>query len=201
MSLFHRNREPRFRDDFEGESGAGQPATGPLDRLRAQGQHPETFPALPGSPRDTGPMQRMPRITRIRQQPRPDRPYDAAIFIWSDLIEQFIMLCGTCPPKRRSRYADPIAATMPHGFEALRQSAYVMGWRLDAFARWACPACQAGPHYRAPYPVIHWDPDAAEAYLAGDEQGERRYRAQAELDLARDVASNAGNGRHRAGAR
>lgn len=161
--------------------------------------NPETFPALPQlNPRDTGPQQRLPRISRVTERPRPVRPADAALFAWSALIGQHVMLCGTCPPDRRSRYADPIAAHMPFTFEALRVSAHVSGWRLDAFARWACPACQATPHYRAPYGVIQWDPDAAEAYLAGDRNGERAHRAAAELDLIRDVASRAGRGRHTA---
>ena len=204
--------QPEFRGDFPAADrdpwdGAtfempAAPDTQPLDRLRAQPRFTPADPQPQHDPRDTGPMQRMPRLSRVQQRPRPARPYDAAIFAWSALIEQHVMLCGTCPPERRSRFADPIAWSMPFGFEALRVSAYVMGWRLDAFARWACPACQGTPEYRTPYGVIQWDPDAADAYLGHDRQGEARHRAAAELDLILDVAAavSPGPGRHAAGA-
>jgi hypothetical protein len=152
-------------------------------------------------PRDTAPMQRLPRVERLRARPRPQRDPDAAMFAWSDLLSQHIMLCGACPPERRSRYADPIAVRMPFAFEALRQSAYVMGWRLDAFGLWACPACQLTARYHTPRPVILWDPDAIEAAAAGDLHAEYWHRAAAEHDLITDVADTAGNGKHRAGTR
>jgi hypothetical protein len=209
-----------------------KPAVAPLARLRAQPHGPDMFPALPPGPppapaagqhepRDTGPQQRLPRYSRTAARPRPQRAPDCAIFIWSDLLGQHIMKCGVC---LRSRYADPIAGTMPFTFEALRVSAHVSGWRTDAFSRWACPACQLTPAYWSPRQVIQWDGDAVEAYLAGDMRGreaprygihpasdypefaewynrvgpEVAFRAAAELDLIDDVASGAGHGRHRA---
>jgi hypothetical protein len=138
------------------------PAPAPL---RALPRGPDMFPALPpGSPpaqhdpRDTGPQQRLPRYARTAARPRPQRAPDCAIFIWSDLLGQHIMKCGVC---LRSRYADPIAAHMPFTFEALRVSAHVSGWRLDAFSRWACPACQGTVNYRTPHCVTFWDMDTA----------------------------------------
>lgn len=171
------------------------PATAPLTAIRVRGPQPATFPALPD---DTGPMRRMPKLRALQQRERPVRPADAFIPVWSPVLGQFIMVCGTCPPERRSRYADPIAGHMPHEFEALRVSAYVSGWRLDAFARWACPACQMTDRYRAPYGVILWDPGAAGAYLRGLPQDEQENRQAAEHDLIRAVADAAGTGRHRA---
>lgn len=193
MSLqFRRRREPQFDWEdprpFTGASEPGQPDTAPLDRLRALGPRPDTFPAL--DERDTGPMQRMPRLTRVQQRPRPDRPYDAFIPVWSKILGQHLMECGVCV---RSRYADPTTAHMPFPFEALRESAYAAGWRLDRFARWACPACQRTPAYHARYSLIHWDPDAAEAYGTS---GEREYRQAAEHDLIRDVHDAARRYRH-----
>ena len=189
--------------DYDGATfglPAPVPDTQPLGRLRAQPSYtppapdttPDTLPRL--SPRDTGPQQRLPRIARVKERPRPQRPADAAIFAWSRLLQQHIMKCGVC---LRSRYADPIAGSMPFTFEALRVSAYVSGWRLDAFARWACPACQQTPAYWSPYPVIHWDGDAADAYLRGLPDTEFYHRAAAEHDLIRDVTDRAGTGRHR----
>jgi len=149
----------------------------------------------PPAPRDTGPMQRLPRITRVQARPRPGRAPDAAIFIWSALLAKHIMLCGVC---LRSRYADPIAATMPFAFESLRQSARASGWRLDTFTRWACPACQQTPAYHSPRPVIQWDPDAINAAMAGDGQAEFRHRAAAEWDLITAAAAAANHGKHAA---
>lgn len=149
----------------------------------------------PAGPRETGPMQRLPRITRVRERPRPQRPPDAAIFIWSGLLAQHIMLCGVC---LRSRYADPVTAHMPFAFESLRQSAWVSGWRLDAFTRWACPACQQAPAYHSPRPVIQWDPDALDAAAAGDEHAEFWHRAAAEWQLIAAAAAAANHGRHAA---
>ena len=201
MTRSRSRREPEFDWEdprpFAGESAPGQPepATAPLTAIRVRGPQLPAFPALA---EDTGPMRHMPKLRALQQRERPVRPADAAIFHWSDLIGQHIMLCGTCPPERRSRFSDPMAGHMPHGFEALRVSAYVSGWRLDAFARWACPACQMTDRYRAPYGVILWDPDAAGAYLRGLAQDEQEYRQAAEHDLIRDVADAAGTGRHRA---
>jgi hypothetical protein len=108
------------------------------------------------------------------------------------------MLCGVC---LRSRYADPIAGTMPFTFEALRVSAHVSGWRPDAFTRWACPACQLTPAYWSPRQVTQWDGDALDAYMTGDVRGEFWHRARAEHDLINDVAAGVKHGRHAAGAR
>jgi len=124
---------------------------------------------IPAPARDTGPFQRLPRIARVAQRPRPQRPADAAIFTWSALISQHIMLCGVCPPGRRSRHADPTAAIMPFTFEALRVSAHDAGWRLDAFGRWACRACQDTPAYWSPRPVTHFHPEVGRRRHAGQD--------------------------------
>ena len=199
MTRSRSRREPEFDWEdprpFAGAAAPGQPepATAPLTAIRVRGPQLPAFPALDV---DTGPMRRMPNLRALQLRERPARPADAFIPVWSPVLGQFIMLCGTCPPERRSRYADPMAGHMPPEFEALRVSAYVSGWRLDAFARWACPACQQTPGYRTPYPVIQWDGDATEAYLAGDGQGERYHRDAAEHDLVRTVAAASRHGRH-----
>jgi hypothetical protein len=226
-------------DDYRraiAQANAG-PETAPL---RAQPRGPDMFPALPPAPppgppaaptrpaparqHDTGP-QRLPRYSRTTARPRPRRAPDCAIFIWSDLLSQHIMKCGIC---LRSRYADPIAGTMPFTFESLRVSAHVSGWRLDAFTRWACPACQGTPAYRSPYPVTHSHPElralrkagqpvdepVARAVLGSDPRGELAAvtvaehdlicdvaAAASEHDLIADVAAGVSRGKHAAGAR
>src|SRR5206468_941208 len=126
-----------------------------------------------------------------------------AIFTWSGLLGQHIMLCGVCPPQRRERYADPAAAHMPFAFESLRASAYVSGWRLDAFTRWACPACQDTARYHTPRPVAHYHPEVRRRKLAGQDvpaSAETTAGAIIEHDLILDVAA-ARYGRHAGGAR
>jgi hypothetical protein len=107
------------------------------------------------------------------------------------------MLCGVCPPERRNRYADPIAGTLPFAFEALRVSAWTAGWRLDAFDRWGCPACQMTPAWHARYTVTLWAEGAGWARLHHDPGAEWGAIAIAEQDLIRDVADAAKQGRHR----
>lgn len=208
-------------------ANAAPPAATPA-RLRAQPRGPDMFPALPAAaqhePRDTGPQQRLPRYSRTAARPRPQRAPDCAIFVWVPSISQHVLLCGMCLWRR---HADPITASMPFTFESLRQSAYVTGWRTDAFTRWCCPHCQGTPAYHSPRQVIQWDPDAAEAYLAhlaGDPRGRKAprygiypasdysefaewyervgpevaFRAAAELDLIGDVAAGVKHGRHAA---
>jgi hypothetical protein len=170
------------------------PDTQPL-RLRAQ---PAPLPPpqphyTPAAPRDTGPM---PKLSRYAARPRPQRPADGAIFKWSPVLEQHIMLCGVCPPERRNRYADPIAGTLPFAFEALRVSAWTAGWRLDAFDRWGCPACQLTPAWHARYTVTLWAEGAGWARLHHDPDAEWGAIAIAEQDLIRDVADAAKQGRH-----
>ena len=192
---------------FEGASGAGLPDTAPLaHHLAALPGYkdadipepaaryqpaPAALPALHDTPpRDTGPFQRLPRIARVAQRPRPQRPADEAIFAWSALIGQHIMLCGVCPPGRRSRHADPTAAAMPFAFEALRVSAHAAGWRLDAFGRWACPACQDTPAYWSPRPVTHFHPEVGRRRHAGQDvppHAEATAIAIVEHGLLRDV--------------
>jgi len=194
MKLFRRNTRPEFRGDFPdtgesvtdildrvrpadydgttvifaGASEPGQPDPAPrAEPVTRYQPAPVAFPVLHDTPRDTGPFQRLPRIARVAQRPRPQRPADAAIFTWSALISQHIMLCGTCPPGRRSRHADPTAAAMPFTFEALRVSAHDAGWRLDAFGRWACRACQDTPAYWSPRPVTHFHPEIGRRRHAG----------------------------------
>jgi hypothetical protein len=160
----------------------------------------------PPAPRDTGPMQRLPRITRVRERQRPQRTPDAAIFIWSALLAQHIMLCGVC---LRSRYADPITGGMPFAFESLRQSARASGWRLDTFTRWACPACQQTPAYHSPRPVVHqvytvhWSraeskPDREYAEWVARVGVECAAVAAAEWDLIAAAAAAANHGKHAA---
>jgi hypothetical protein len=53
-----------------------------------------------------------------------------------------------------TRFADPDA----HGEADNRARAIGAGWREDAFARFACPAClQTSPGFRVRYPVVAWD--------------------------------------------
>jgi len=183
-------------------------ATAEAGRLRAQAPGPDMFPALPPAPpapaaaqqhdpRDTGPQQRLPRYARTAARPRPQRPADCAIFVWVPSISQHVLLCGMC---RWRRHADPVTATMPFTFESLRQSAYITGWRLDAFTRWCCPACQGTAAYWSPRQVILWDGDALDAYKAGDTRGEFWHRARAERHLICDV-TDAGHGKHAAATR
>ena len=179
---------------FAGASEPGQPDPAPRAEPAARYQPaPAALPALrdiPAPARETGPMQRLPRIARVAQRPRPQRPADEAIFTWSALIGQHIMLCGTCPPGRRSRHADPTAAAMPFTFEALRTSAHDAGWRLDAFGRWACPACQDTPAYWSPRPVTHFHPEIGRRRHAGQDvppHAEATAIAIVEHGLLRDV--------------
>ena len=218
MKLFRRKTRPEFRDDFPdtgesvteildrvkpadydgttvifaGASEPGQPDPAPrAEPVTRYQPAPVAFPALHDTPpRDTGPFQRLPRIARVAQRPRPQRPADAAIFTWSALISQHIMLCGTCPPGRRSRHADPTAAAMPFTFEALRVSAHDAGWRLDAFGRWACKACQDTPAYWSPRPVTHFHPEVGRRRHAGQDvpaHAEATAIAIVEHGLLRDV--------------
>ena len=197
---------------------------------------PDMFPALPTAPpppppaaaqhdpRDTGPQQRLPRYARTAARPRPRRDPDDAIFVWVPSISQHVLLCGMC---RWRRHADPITATMPFTFESLRQSAYITGWRLDAFTRWCCPACQGTAAYRSPRPVTHPHPELRALHAAGQPADEKTaraiadsirgrvvplddgtsrdaeawFRGVAERNLIRDVADAAGHGRHRAATR
>jgi len=171
--------------------------------------------------RDTGPQQRLPRFSRTAARPRPQRPPDCAIFVWVPSISQHVLLCGMC---RWRRHADPITASMPFTFESLRQSAYITGWRLDAFTRWCCPACQDTAAYWSPRQVTHSHPDLRALHAAGkpiDEtsalvvadgvrghvvpaaDGTRRdaeawFCGVAELDLIGDVAAGRKHGRHAA---
>jgi len=179
------------------------PATAPLARLRVQPPAPDMFPALPPGPpppppaaaqRDTGPQQRLPRYARTAARPRPRRAPDEAIFVWVPSISQHVLLCGMCLWRR---HADPITANMPFTFESLRQSAWITGWRTDAFTRWCCPHCQGTRAYWSPRQVIQWDGDALDAYLAGDAHAESWHRARAERHLICDVA-DASHGRHAA---
>lgn len=198
-------RVGRYYPLYPPRAPAIAPPPGPDPRPAPQ----QPAPPPPPGPRDTGPMQRLPRITRVRERPRPSRTPDEAIFIWSGLLAQHIMLCGVC---LRSRYADPIAAQMPFAFESLRQSAWVSGWRLDTFTRWACPACQQTPAYHSPRPVTHSHPElrrlrkagkpvnepVARAVLGNDPYGEFAARAAAEWDLVAAAAAAANHGKHAA---
>jgi hypothetical protein len=117
-------------------------------------------------------------------------------------------------------HATPIPCDSTHrddtarSFRALRQSAQAAGWHLDTFGRWACPACcQDSPEYRTLYPLIIWEPDAAEAAQAAAQalqngldparalHAEFWFRAVGEHDLFRSVRDAARRGRHEGGAR
>jgi hypothetical protein len=180
----------------------------PGTRLRALPPHPPVPPRPHYAPRDTGPM---PKLSRYAARPRPQRPADDAIFIYSKLLQQHIMKCGQAhfvagdnPDGSddtwrlcQRRYADPIAGTLPFAFEALRVSAWTSGWRLDAFDRWGCPACQMTPAWHARYTVTLWAEGAGWARLHHDPDAEWGAIAIAEQDLIRDVADAAKQGRHR----
>jgi len=220
MKLFRRKTRPEFRDDFPdtgesvtdildrvrpadydgstvifaGASEPGQPDPAPrAEPVTRYQPAPVAFPVLHDTPRDTGPFQRLPRIARVAQRTRPQRPADEAIFAWSALIGQHIMLCGVCPPGRRSRYADPATADMPFTFEALRDSARTATprpWRLDMFGRWACPACQDTPAYWSPLTFAHYHPEIGRRRHAGQHvppHAEATAIAIVEHGLLRDV--------------
>lgn len=178
----------------------GRPCTfcgeGPDHPLHTAGtpDPPPPPPPAQHEPRDTGPQQRLPRYSRTAARPRPQRAPDCAIFVWVPSISQHVLLCGMCLWRR---HADPITASMPFTFESLRQSAYVTGWRTDAFTRWCCPHCQGTAAYHSPRQVIQWDGDALDAYLAGDVHAESWHRARAERHLICDVA-DASHGKHAA---
>ena len=170
-----------------------EPDTRPLGKLRARTHDtpPRPHYTPPPAPGDTGPM---PKLSKYAARRRPQRPADWAIFVWSKVLEQHIMKCGQAhfvagdnPDGSddtwrmcQRRYADPITATMPFAFEALRVSAWTSMWRLDAFDRWACPACQLTPAWHARYTVTLYDDQAAQARLARDGDAERWYRGTAE---------------------
>lgn len=172
-------------------------STQPLALLRARPGYappaPDMFPALPPDPpaappgpRETGPQQRLPRMTRVRERPRPQRPADGAIFAWVPSTGQHVLLCGICLWRR---HADPDAASMPFGFETLRESAAAAGWRLDAFARWACPACQATARYHAPHAVTHSHPVLRRRHRAGQAASEAEAQALLAAVRGRTVVS------------
>jgi hypothetical protein len=106
---------------------------------------------------------------------------------WPHLFEvrcQFPAAASDTPIPCDSVHRDPAALS----FRGLRASAFAAGWHLDALGRMACPhCCQDSPAYRTLYPVITWDPDAAEAEQAGDWRAGSAYRAAAEHDLFRSV--------------
>lgn len=69
-----------------------------------------------------------------------------------DELRKPVLWCqmGSCV----SRFADPDAL----GEADNRARAIGDGWREDAFARFACPAClQTSPEFRVKYPVVAWD--------------------------------------------
>jgi hypothetical protein len=157
--------------------------TGPLERLRTRTPAPEMLPAPP---------------------PAPDGPRSIARGMargWPHLFEvrcQFPAAASATPIPCGAVHRDEAAGS----FRALRASAYAAGWHLDALGRMACPrCCQASPEYRTLYPVTVHSMLAAEAYVTGDLNGERGYRAAAEHGLFRDVLDTARRGRHAGGAR
>ncbi len=69
-----------------------------------------------------------------------------------DELRRPVLWCqmGSCV----TRFADPGAL----GEADNRARAIEAGWREDAFARFACPAClQTSPEFRVKYPVVAWD--------------------------------------------
>ncbi len=69
-----------------------------------------------------------------------------------DELRRPVLWCqmGSCV----TRFADPGA----RGEADNRARAIDAGWREDAFARFACPAClQTSPEFRVKYPVVAWD--------------------------------------------
>ncbi len=187
-------------------------------------RQPYPDPPAPPGPRDTGPQQRLPRMTRVRERARPQRPADCAIFVWVPSTSQHVLLCSMCLWRR---HADSAAGGKPFGFEALRDSAAAAGWRTDAFSGWCCPACQDTARYHAPRAVTHSHPVLRRRHKTGQAASEAEAQALlaavrgrtvvsaedgtvrdageyvcgiAEHDLIRDVAA-ARYGRHAGGAR
>jgi hypothetical protein len=198
---------------WEGASDAGlpgpQPATAPLARYREQALAPDMFPALPPGaphsrhdPRDTGPQQRLPRLSRTAARPRPRRdPREMFIPVWVPTLGRHVLLCGMC---RWRRHDDPAIAGLPFGiFDALRDSALAAGWVLDLFVRWCCPWCKDTPAYWPARPVAHYHPEVRRRKLAGQDvppSAEATAAAIIEHDLIVDVHDAARRYRHAAGA-
>jgi hypothetical protein len=196
-----------------GEAGRD---TIPLDRVRELGYQawhqrpaaapaapaPDMFPALPPGTRDTGPQQRLPRLSRTAARPRPRRdPGEMFIPVWVPALGRHVLLCGMC---RWRRHDDPAIAGLPFGiFDALRDSALAAGWVLDLFLRWCCPACAGTPAYWSPRPVAHYHPEVRRRKLAGQDvppSAEATAAAIIEHDLIVDVHDAARRYRHAAGA-
>jgi hypothetical protein len=185
---------------WEGASDIGQPATEPLARYRGQAPAPDMFPALPPGPRDTGPQQRLPRLSRTAARPRPRRdPREMFIPVWVPTLGRHVLLCGMC---RWRRHDDPAIAGLPFGiFDALRDSARDAGWALDLFLRWCCPACQDTPAYWSPRQPAHYHPEVRRRKLAGQDvppSAEATATAIIEHDLIVDVHDAARRYRHAA---
>ena len=52
-----------------------------------------------------------------------------------------ILPCGKCG----TAYSDPLVARLAHIHEALRSSAAIAGWDIDADGTWCCPGCLEVP--------------------------------------------------------
>ena len=159
-------------------------------------------PAAAAGPRDTGPQQRLPRLSRTAARPRQVHgPGEMFIPVWVPTLGRHVLLCGMC---RWRRHDDPAIACIPAGiFDALRDSARTAGWVLDSFGRWCCPACKDTPAYWSPRQLACYHPEVRRRKLAGQDvpaSAEATAGAIIEHDLIRDVAA-ARHGRHAGGTR
>jgi hypothetical protein len=119
-----------------------RPYAGQIPAPRDEGRglpsgHSSSLPAEPAVPR------RSPRHATQRA-------------VIGDELRRPVLWCqmGSCV----TRFSDPDAL----GEADNRARAIGDGWREDAFARFACPAClQTSPEFRVKYPVVAWDKERA----------------------------------------
>ena len=198
---------------WQGASGTGLPDgvvaikrygedTEPLARLRARGQQPASFPALPPTQPGAAPAQVLPPVEITEPA------------VIGDELRLPVIWCEM--PRCISWHLDPESA----GERDARDRAIAGGWQRDAFGRLTCPQCQQrDPAYRVCRPVAWHHPRIRRLKLAGQpvsKLDEKRLGAEAEYGrrvslkdpaLARDIAEAtrrmadaAGRGRHAGGA-
>jgi hypothetical protein len=87
-------------------------------------------------------------------------PLTAERAVIGDQIRIPVVWCqmGSCI----ARYTDPAAL----GEHDVRTRAMAVGWREDAFGRYACPSCQQrDPRFWATRPLVPWNRDVAVARI------------------------------------
>lgn len=214
-----RERRPDFsgaRDDITeimhelrtGECGGlTVPFAGASDAGVMPGAATEPFPAPEPRPRGQlravpPPDRDVPGFQEMRLHADGDRVpvAEQAARGWAHL---FTIRCGypaashDTPIPCGAEHRDPDVGT----FRRLRLSAQAAGWHLDAYGRWACPACQMTSEYRTLYPVTFWHQDWA-AGPAWDEQqrdfGLHRFLVGVEeARWIRDTKDASQRGKHR----